>query len=66
MTMAVYGGVAVVGQAVKSPSDTMAMIICMFIVVPVWRLYSTMSVEGGNGVNPARFVAFPLDVVARL
>ena len=39
MMMAVYGGVAVVGQAVKSPSERMTMIICVFIVVPVCRLY---------------------------
>jgi hypothetical protein len=35
MMMAVYGGVAVVGQAVKGPSDKTAMIIHVFIVVLV-------------------------------
>ena len=39
MMMAVYGGVVVVGQAVKSPSDRVAMIICVFIVVPACRFY---------------------------
>jgi hypothetical protein len=35
MMMAVYGGVAVLGQAVKSPSDKTAMMIHVFIVVLV-------------------------------
>jgi hypothetical protein len=33
MMMEVLGGVAPVGQAVKIPSEKMAMIICVFIVV---------------------------------
>jgi hypothetical protein len=33
MMMAVYGGVAVVGQAAKRPSDKTAMIIHVFIAV---------------------------------
>ena len=37
MMMAVCGGVAVVGQAVKSPSDKTAMIIRVFMVVTVRR-----------------------------
>ena len=44
MTMAVYGGVAVVGQAVKS--DKTAMIIRIFMVVLVRRFHCTMSVKG--------------------
>lgn len=66
MTMAVYGGVAVVGQAVKSPSDKTVMIIRIFMVVLVRRFHCTMSVKGGSGVNSAKFMVFPLDVVTRL
>jgi len=35
MMMAVYGGVAMAGQAVKSPSDMTAMIVRVFIVILV-------------------------------
>jgi hypothetical protein len=56
--------VAVVGQAVKSPSDSkMAMIIRVFMVVLVRRFHCTMSVKGRSDVKPTRFSALPLDVV---
>ena len=45
MMMAVYGDVAVVGQAARSPSDKMAMIIGVFMVVLVPRLHSTTLVN---------------------
>jgi hypothetical protein len=65
--MAVEGGVAVVGQAVKSPSDKMATIIRVFMVVLVVRRFQcTMSVKGRSDVNPTRFLALPLDVVVCL
>lgn len=51
---------AVIGQAVKSPSDTMAMIIRVFIVVLVNRFYPTMSVNGGSTVNLAGYLGLPL------
>jgi hypothetical protein len=58
--------VAVVGQAVKSPSDKMAMIIRVFIIVLVRRFNCTMSVKGRSDVTPTRFLAPPLDVVVCL
>jgi hypothetical protein len=57
MTMAVYGGVAVVGQAV-SPSKKMAMIIRVFMVVPVRRLHSIMSVMEGKWGQSGKILGF--------
>jgi hypothetical protein len=48
MMMAVYGGVAVVGQAMNSPSDKTVMIIHVFIVVLVSRVHITMSLNRGK------------------
>jgi hypothetical protein len=67
MMMAVYGGVALIGQAVKSPSNKPAMIIRVFMVVlVVRRFHCTMSVKGRSDVKPTRFLALPLDVVVCL
>ena len=60
MMIAVYGGVAVVGQAMKSPSDKTAMMIHVFIVILVRRLYFTMWAKGRNSANLARLLAYPL------
>lgn len=53
MMMAVYGGVAMAGQAVMSPSDMTVMIIRVFMVILVGPFHLTMSVNGRSGVNPA-------------
>jgi hypothetical protein len=69
MMMAVYGGVAMAGQAVKRPSDMTAMIIRVFIVILVYQSHFSMLVNGRKWekwLNPARFLALPLDVVACL
>jgi hypothetical protein len=51
MMMAVYGGVAVVGQAVKSPSDKTAMMIRVFMVALVRLSHFIMPVNEGDSVN---------------
>jgi len=58
MTMAVYGGVAVVGQAVKSPSKTMAMIIRVFMVVPDRQWHSIMSVKERKWCRLGKILGF--------
>jgi len=64
--MAVCGAVAVVGQAVRSPSDKTAMVIRVFMVIIIRRFHCTMPVKRGSGVNPERFLAYPLDVAVCL
>jgi len=67
MMMAVYGGVAVVGQAVESPSERMAMIICIFIVEHAHQFYTASFyhlVNGGSSVLRAGSLGFALDVAA--
>jgi hypothetical protein len=66
MMMAVSCGVAVVGQAVKTISDTMTMIIGVFTVVSVRRCHCTLSVSDGNRINLEKIAVFPLDVIVCL
>jgi hypothetical protein len=62
MMMAVYGGVAMAGQAVKSPSNMTAMIIRVILVILVPRPHFNMPDNGRNDVNSTRFLTRPLDV----
>jgi hypothetical protein len=64
--MAVYGGVAMAGQTVKSPSDITAMIIRVILVIVVSRLHFIMSDSGRSDVNSTRFLTLPLDVLVCL
>jgi hypothetical protein len=52
--MAVYGGVAMTGQGMKSPSNMTVIIIRVFVLILVGRVHFTMLVDNGrSGVNPA-------------
>ena len=66
MMMAVYGGVAVVGQAVKSPSDKTAMMIRSLMVILVCSFNFTMSINEECTVNLGKFLILPLDAVVCL
>jgi hypothetical protein len=59
MMMAVYGGVAVVGQAVQSPSDKTAMMIHSLMVILVLSFDFTMSINEECTVNFGRFLILP-------
>lgn len=66
MMMAVYGSVAVVGQAVKSPSDKRVMMIRSLKVSLVCSFDFTMSINEESTVNLGRFLILPLDAVVCL
>ena len=66
MMMAVYGSVAAVGQAVKSPSDKMAMMIRILMVILIGSFNFTMSLNEECTVNLGRFLILPLDAAVCL
>ena len=66
MMMAVYGSVAAVGQAVKSPSDKTAMMIRVLMVILIGSFNVTMSLNEECTDNLGRFLILPLDAVVCL
>ena len=66
MMMAVYGNVAAVGQAVKSPSDKTVMMIRSLMVILISSFNFTMSLNEECTVNSGRFLILFLDAVVCL
>ena len=64
--MAVYGGVAMAGQAVKSASEMMAMIVRVILATLLPRFDFNMRDNGRSDDNSTRFLSLPLDVLVCL
>jgi hypothetical protein len=60
--MAVYSGVAMAGQAVKSASDMTAKIVRVILAILVARFHINMPDNGRSDDNSTRFLSLPLDV----